>query len=330
MERDDLYRICPRPDLLYAEVVGRERLVSDGPDLGDTRSELYHVLVRLIGPYSVLSGATTEMVRLALNAPRDDDSDERIRELIERRWRSVVTTVLERGTVRGDLPPDADIEAMVNIFAGAVTYHSLFGKGEAEWRHAVPMLLDMVLSGVVPLRNQRHFENPPINVSAAVERAFKWIGHVPTGTVLPTAEVPLMLMSQAPQNRAAIGDYPVTVSVRLHSDLMPGIRSNDPLFRDIDSRNRLSATVRVATDKKRILPSHLRADRILVVHGDEVWVAPLVEAPATRTSREFSAGVGLGPRWEPRSLVDVVVRLRAADGSSGLIRLIDQVIGTSS
>jgi hypothetical protein len=105
-------------------------------------------------------------------------------------------------------------------------------------------------------------------------------------------------MTQAPQNRATIGDCPVTVSADLNRDFSPQVGSGDPHVRVTDGRNRLSARVRVLTDRKRILPADLRADRILVAHRTEVWVAPLVETPGSRTSREFSAGVSLGPRWE--------------------------------
>jgi hypothetical protein len=121
----------------------------------------------------------------------------------------------------------------------------------------------------------------------------------------------------------------VTVSVSLSRDFFL-TASRDPLLRADGDKSRMSAGVRVVADKPYTLPPHLRADRIVVVHGDEVWVAPLIEGdPPTLSSQEFLAGAHLGPKWEVGSRVDVVVRLRAADGTRGLIRLIDQVIESS-
>ncbi|MBG0569025.1 TetR-like C-terminal domain-containing protein [Actinoplanes aureus] len=331
MDSDDLYRLCLRPDLLYAEALGRERWVSEVPDLGSTSSELFQALIQLVGTYPAQSDSARTLLQMALTAGNDLESVARIRELGERKWRGVVMTVLERGIARGDLPPDADVEAIVDVLACAVTYHSVYSRGRENWSTIVRMLVDMVLSAAVPVRPSERLMHQPVTISPAVERAFHWLAEIRMGATLRAVDVPLVLMTQAPQNRAMLGDFPVTVEVGLHCDFSPKIASDDPLFRDFDNQGRLSVGVRVSTDKADVLPPSLQADRVVLVQGDEVWVAPLVELnPSARTNQEFRASADLGPSWAPGSLVDVVVRLRTVYGSFGLVRLVAQVITQSS
>ncbi|WP_250030167.1 TetR-like C-terminal domain-containing protein [Paractinoplanes maris] len=332
MSFEEFHRLCPQPEVVYAEVQGRGRLVEDVADLGDTRTELFQAMNQMVGFYSVQSGVTHGLLRLVLNVSGNDvDGVERLRQASERRWREIVTTVLERGIVRGDLPPDVDTEAIVDVLAAAVTYHSVFGTRRGDWSSVLRTLLDMILTGVAPLREPEYVQQQPVIVPPAVERAFRWLDEVPMGAMLRAADVsqPLLLMTEAPQEKAVLGDCPVTVSVFLNRDFSL-TASHDPLLRADGNKTRLSAGVRVVADKPHTLPPHLRADRIVVVHGDEVWVAPLIEGdPPTLGSQEFSAGARLGPTWGAGSRVDVVVRLRAPDGTMALIRLIDQVIETT-
>lgn len=331
MDSDELYRICLHPELLYAEALGRERSLGEVPDLGSTSSELFQALIRLVGPYPAESDSARTLLQMALTVGNDLDTVARIRELGERKWRGGVITVLERGIARGDLPPDADVQTIVDVLASAVTYHSVYSRGIENWATIVRMLVDMVLSAAAPVRPSERLMHQPVTISPAVERAFHWISEIRMGATLRAADVPLQLMTQAPQNKAMLGDFPVTVEVGIHRDSSLKIASDDPLFRDFDNQSRLSVGVRISADKADVLPPSLQADRAILVQGDEVWVAPLAERnPHARTDQEFWASADLGPRWAPGSLVDVVVRLRTVYGSFGLVRLIDQVITQSS
>ncbi|MET8151136.1 TetR-like C-terminal domain-containing protein [Actinoplanes sp. NPDC049668] len=331
MDSDELYRLCLRPDLLYAEAVGQERWVSEVPDLGDTRSELYQALTQLVGGYPAQSSSARTLLRMALSAGNDLDGIERIRELGERKWRGVVMTVLERGVARGDLPPDTDVEAILDVLACAVTYHSVYSVGRENWATIVRMLADMVLSAAAPVRPNERLMHQPVTISPEVERAVHWLSEIRTGATLSTADVPLHLMTQAPRNRAMLGDFPVTVEASLHCDFFPKVASDDPLFRDFDNRGRLSVGVRVSAGKADVLPPSLQADRVILVQGDEVWVASLVElSPHTRTDQEFWAIAELGPQWAPGSQVDVWVRLRTVYRAFALVRLTDQGITHSA
>jgi hypothetical protein len=86
-----------------------------------------------------------------------------------------------------------------------------------------------------------------------------------------------------------------------------------------------------ADDGDGILAQFLRAHRIVVLHGDEAWVAPLEEAhPRGRTSRSFDAVARLGPAWEPGTLVNIVIRLSGENGVARLVRVPDQRISRTS
>ncbi|MEU4155303.1 TetR-like C-terminal domain-containing protein [Actinoplanes sp. NPDC026670] len=329
MDVDELKRICPDPDLFYARELGRTREILDEPDHPSTRGDLARILTWLAGNYHGQSPTSRRLLGLALTPTYDNTRAEQIRELGDGGWRAVLKASLERGITRGDLPPDTDIDTIVDVLAGALTYHSVYG---TNWDRVVRMLLDAVFSAAVPVRalEQERFGGQPATATPAVERAFKWIDQVPMGTVLPAADVPLLLMTQAPQKTAVLNGCPVTVSVRLNRNLSAGILSRDPLIQDTDAHGRLTASVRVSTPKPGMLPPYLRADRILVAHGDQVWVAPLAAPyPPARLTREITAGARLGPKWEPGARADVVVRLHAPDDSFGLVRLIDQTIDST-
>jgi len=331
MDSDELYRLCLHPELLYAESLGRERSLGEVPDLGDTSSELFQALIRLVGPFPAESDSARTLLQMALTVGNDLDKVARIRELGERKWRDAVMIVLERGIARGDLPPDADLPTILDVLACAVTYHSVYSGGRENWATIVRMLVDMVLSAAAPVRPSERLMHQPVTISPAVRRASLWLDEIRMGATLRAADVPLQLMAQAPQSRAMLGDFPVTVEVGVHCDYFPTIASDDPLFRDFNNRGRLTVGVRVSADKADVLPPSLQADRAVLVQGDEVWVAPLVERnPHARTDQEFWVSADLGPWWAPGSLVDVVVRLRTVHGSAGLVRLTDQVITTSS
>lgn len=326
MDVDELRRICPDPDLLYAEALGRSRDIIE-PDSGRTKGELHQVLGWLAGDRHGQSPTSRRLLGLVLTARSSGGTRaEQLRELGDGKWRAILTAVLDRGIARGDLPPDTDVGTIVDMLAGALAYHSLY---PTNFDRIAQILVDSVFTAAVPIRalETEQFEKQPVTASHAVERAFRWIDRVPMGTVLPVTEVPLLLMTQAPPEKTVLGDCPVTVSVRLNRDFMDGILPRDPLFRDTGSHGRLTASVRVSTAMPRMLPPYLRADRILVVRRDEVWVAPLAAPyPPARLTREITAGARLGPRWDTGDRVDVVVRLHAPDGSFGLVRLIDQVI----
>jgi hypothetical protein len=320
MDPERLRRRWPDAALLLAEAVGRAAAIEDVPDLGDTRAELSIALQRL---FDADYGNTFAERALASGIGFDSDRS-RLRELAEKSWRSKVEAVLHRAIGRGDLPPDAHAELIVDVCAGAIAYQRAFRAGTLN--HAfVDVLLDMALPGMASLRPPQPAEALPQQVAEAL----LWLDQIPAGRMLRIGDgVPVRLLAEAPDHRAVIDKHAVVVSAGVARDFMPFIaETHDFASLIADNSTRLFAVVSVAADGPDTLPPLLRADRIVVLHGDEAWVAPLAEERlSVRNSREFSVTARLGPKWEPGTLVDIVVRLVTESGAARLVRVPQQPI----
>jgi hypothetical protein len=120
------------------------------------------------------------------------------------------------------------------------------------------------------------------------------------------SEPELSALRDAPTSITLAGE-PFALSVDLWRDFMP---SSPP-----DGRP-LAAVVR--------LPDHLatvRVERIWVIFGIEVWGDDADQVPGTQdwVARD-------GPKWGPGVHVDVVARLREADGRQVLVRAANRTI----
>jgi AcrR family transcriptional regulator len=321
VELERLYRRWPRPASLLAEMLGRAGAIADIPDLGDTRQELSVALHQMIGAYTERPHAERTLLRLALTVNHDGDELVRVRELGEQHWRGKVVAALHRAVARGDLPPEADAELIVDIWAGAIAYRRTF-RGDPLDATVVEVLLDLVLSGRVPLQLPELPEPPADAWPEPLTDALNWLSGVPVGRMFGIADgVPYRLLEQAPERRTVIGGHRVTVTAGVARNFMP-VRT--------EQRSRMSAGVAVDAEGAGMLPPFLRADRIVVLHGDDVWVAPLDEEfLAARSSRGFRAVARLGPTWTPGEQVDIVVRLVGHGGVARLVRVSGQLIGRS-
>jgi hypothetical protein len=314
-----LYARWPRPALLLAEALGRAAAFEDIPDLGDSRAELSIAVERMIGAYTERPAIERTLLSLALTANVDHDEVSRVRELAEQHWRGNVVAALRRAVAREDLPPDADVEVIVDLWAGAISYRRTFRPDRlgANFRE---ILLDLVLSGMVPLHEPEPAEPRPTDAwPEPLTDALNWLLGVPAGQILRIGDgVPVQALTQAPEHRTQIGPHRLTVTAGVSRNFMPVVT---------DDSTRMSAGVSVAAEGTGTLPPFLRADRILVLHGDEVWVAPLEEEyPRGRSSREFGAVARLGPKWEPGEPVDIVVRLHGEGAVFRLVRVPSQRI----
>ena len=73
----------------------------------------------------------------------------------------------------------------------------------------------------------------------------------------------------------------------------------------------------IKSDDTAAIPAGLRAEKITVTNGEEVWASNTVEIRSDETS--FGGIVRNGPEWAVGSSVDVVVTFR--DSTSGLYEL---------
>ena len=323
VDLERLYDRWPRPALLLAEALGLAGAIEDIPDLGDSRAELSIAVDRMIGAYTERPAVERTLLRLALTDNLHYEEVPRVRELGEQHWRGKVVAALRRAVDRADLPPDADVELIVDFWAGAISYRRTFHQDAlgAAFRE---VLLDLVLSGMVPL--QEPVSPGPRPADAWPEQltdALNWLSRVPVGRMLRVGDgVPVRVLAEAPEHRTPIGPHWVRVTATVWRDFMPKVTEDS---------TRMIVNVSVAAEGAGIVPPFLRADRIVVLHGDEAWVAPLEEEyPLGRSSRELAAIAGLGPKWEPGEHVDIVVRLNDASGIVRLVRVPGQRIGRTA
>ena len=104
-------------------------------------------------------------------------------------------------------------------------------------------------------------------------------------------------------------------------DFMPG---------DNAGGSELMALALITAEDLQPYPEGLDADKIWVINGDEVWEAEFTgeSGPPSQTRLyQLQKNAYGGPKWEPGTEVEVVVRLVPAVGTRQLLRASAQKIG---
>ncbi len=136
-----------------------------------------------------------------------------------------------------------------------------------------------------------------------------------TGPIL--GRVPATLRT-APST-ASLAGQSISIEPYLWRDFMP---SSPPNGRP------LVVIVRVRAAGGAALASHIAADSLWVVMGEEMWAARAVqEQPRSATGAYLEVVAREGPKWGPAVRVDVVARIRDGAGNIVYIRAVDQLIG---
>lgn len=96
-------------------------------------------------------------------------------------------------------------------------------------------------------------------------------------------------------------------------DLMPTVT----LVGEETPKRGIIVSITIKADDGTTLPGGLRAERVSVAKGEDVWSTTAVETQRDEVS--FGATVRNGPEWEVDSTVDVVADFR--DSSGGIYQL---------
>lgn len=130
-------------------------------------------------------------------------------------------------------------------------------------------------------------------------------------------------LRQVPTSSGTLAGFTYRVESYLWRDFMPtvgGSPSGSPL---------MAALEVTVNDDTASFPASVTVDRLWVVNGEQVWeTRPREEQPrgADGHPETLSVMAREGPRWGPGIAVDVVVRLRAANGAVLLLRAAGQPI----
>lgn len=142
-----IYRWWNSKSALVIEAMERGMPLAPPPHTGDPRTDLRAAIEDAVRTYS--SGAPGSTVpALAADIPRDPATAERLRNFLRPR-RDATREVLHQAAALGALPADVDIEAVIDIFVGAIFYRSLV-RGLPVDNTMVEQLLELVLAGRLP------------------------------------------------------------------------------------------------------------------------------------------------------------------------------------
>ena len=137
-----------------------------------------------------------------------------------------------------------------------------------------------------------------------------------SGTVTPLLNLPTAAQLRAVPLSLGVGGKTMKGETHLWRNLMP---SSEP---SVSSGIIVSITVK--SDDSAAIPGGLRAERVTVASGDEVWTSTVVEIRSDEMS--FGAVVRGGPEWTVGASTDVVVDFRDSSGGSYQLRAVGQVV----
>jgi AcrR family transcriptional regulator len=120
----------------------------DPPDTGSVRDDL-RALARARVVVLKRTGTQLLMPRLMAEAGSDPELHALIVTVFADPARDVVIRVLRRAAERGELRADADLELVIDLFAGALVYRLLYTRGELRGLPGrLEAAVDIVLDGV--------------------------------------------------------------------------------------------------------------------------------------------------------------------------------------
>lgn len=137
-----VYRRWPTKGDLVLDATAGHLEIGLVPDTGSTRSDLEAAVEQLI---STFSDPLARKVILAAVAGLD--SDPSMAESFRRRWvypwRQSAREALERADRRGDLPPDSDLDLLLDIVVGTV-FQRTITMVEPDTRDLIRCLVDLI------------------------------------------------------------------------------------------------------------------------------------------------------------------------------------------
>src|SRR6476646_10764397 len=151
-----VYRWWPSKAALVIEAVSLALPMPTQTDTGDLRHDLLIAVRRVVHAFArTPTGAV--IPALAADVMSDPQLAEQFRDQLIRPRRSAVVEVLRRAAARGELPPDVDIDVLLDVYAGAVIYR-VFVSGEPVTSRRAEQLVGLLLDGQLPVKP--HFDDP--------------------------------------------------------------------------------------------------------------------------------------------------------------------------
>lgn len=143
-----IYRRWPSKNELILAAVSQMAPRVDPPDTGSVHGDLEAVRdlqrTRLAG-----TGLLTVAPRVLAESMNDPQLHQGFLDRVIEPNRQLLRTIFERGRERGELRPDVDVEALVDILHGTVIYKIMLGRGDPGSLDGVPgAYLPLLLPGI--------------------------------------------------------------------------------------------------------------------------------------------------------------------------------------
>jgi AcrR family transcriptional regulator len=145
-----VYRWWPSKGALVIEALSSTASTPAVTETGDLRRDLL-TAVRAVVHTFARSPEGAVIPALAADLMRDPAMAEQFRDQMIRPRRSAVVEILRRAADRGELPPDADIELLLDVYAGAVFYRVLVS-GEPVTDLLAEQLVGLLVDGKTPTK----------------------------------------------------------------------------------------------------------------------------------------------------------------------------------
>ncbi|MFF9479535.1 TetR/AcrR family transcriptional regulator [Streptomyces sp. NPDC014733] len=144
--RKTIYHRWPNKAALVGELLIRDARMDTVPELGDSRAELRHLFELILR--DTQDEGTLVLPALWANMGEPAVMERFRREVLAPRRQDARATV-QRAMVRGDLPPDTDVDLLIDGWSGVVQFRSQM-RSDVFLAAQADELVDLALRGGVP------------------------------------------------------------------------------------------------------------------------------------------------------------------------------------
>jgi AcrR family transcriptional regulator len=146
--RATIYRWWPSKGALAGEALSTRMDKGPEQETGNLRGDLLHTVEVTMDNYAGPASPVATLV-FAAHVERDRDLLDSFRTNFLEHRRHHTRAMLERAATRGELPQDADLDLMMDIWAGAIFYRSHVTGAPVD-KDLPRKLVDLLLSGTIP------------------------------------------------------------------------------------------------------------------------------------------------------------------------------------
>jgi|SRR5665213_525232 len=137
---------------------------------------------------------------------------------------------------------------------------------------------------------------------------------------------------QDAQESIAVGSWKLRMTAYLWRDFMPMALPDDSAAarEALAAARGMMASVKLVGENGKPLPKSLHAEVVCVVQGGHIWQTSAIEESRDESNPSIlSFVIRKGPQWEPRSFVDVFVRIKDGNGVPLLLVVHHQIINAA-